>query len=95
MGPEVGQTLGILIPLLAVTGSFVLIGFKGWANHQLRMREAPGGDNEHLTEAVQQLSDEMGTMREAFVELQERVDFTERMLSEVRSRDAIGPGDST
>ncbi len=34
-------------------------------------------------------------MREALAELHERVDFTERMLSEVRSRNAIGPGDST
>ena len=32
-------------------------------------------------------------MREALTELYERVDFTERMLSEVRSRNVIGPGD--
>ncbi len=81
------QVLGIVIPILAVTGAFVLIGLKGWSNHQLRMRETPGGDNERLAEAVQQLHDEVA-------ELHERVDFTERMLSEVRSRDAIGPGDS-
>ncbi len=92
---EPTQALTVVIPVLAVIGSFVLIGFKGWANHQLKMRETPGGDNERLTEAVQQLHDEVSSMREEFAELHERVDFHERMLSEVRSRNAIGPGDST
>ncbi len=92
---EVLETLAIVIPLMAVVGSFVLIGFKGWANHDLKTREMTGGDNERLTEAMQQLHDEVGSMREEFAELNERVDFTERMLSEVRSRNAIGPGDST
>ena len=95
MGPEAMEKLGVLLPIMAVTGTFVLIGFKGWANHQLRMRETSGGDNERLTEAVQQLHDEVSSMREEFAELHERVDFTERMLSEVKSRNAIGPGDST
>jgi hypothetical protein len=34
-------------------------------------------------------------MREDVAELHERMDFTERVLSEVRSKNAIGPGDST
>ena len=83
MVPEV---LGIVVPILLLTGSFVLIGLKGWSNHKLRMRETPDGDAERLAEAVQRLHDEV-------VELQERADFTERVLSEVRSRNAIGPGD--
>ncbi len=85
MGPEV---VGIFVPIVAIIGFFALRGLKTWSTHQLRMRETPGGDNERLTEAVQQLSDEVA-------ELHERVDFTERMLSEVRSKNAIGPGDST
>ncbi len=94
MWPEVMQKLAMVIPILAVTGTFVLIGFKGWANHLLRMRQATGGDNEHLTEAVQRLTDEVSSMREDVAELHERVDFNERILSEVRSRNAIGPGGS-
>ena len=73
---------------LMVLGGFGLMGLKIWTNHKLKMREMPDGDNKRLTEAVQQLSDEVA-------ELQERVDFTERMLSEGRARNAIGPGDST
>ena len=98
MGPEV---LGIFVPIIAIIGFFGLMGLKTWSNHKLKMRETPGGDNERLTEAVQQLHDEVGSMREEFglmredvAELYERVDFTERMLSEVKSKNAIGQGDS-
>ena len=59
------------------------------------MRETPDGGSERLTEAIQQLHDEVGSMREEIAELHERADFTERIFSEVRSRNAIGPGDST
>ncbi len=80
--------IGVFVPILGILGFFGLMGLKTWSNHKLKMRETSGGDNELLIEAVQQLHDEVA-------ELQERMDFTERMLSEVRSRNAIGPGDST
>ena len=85
MGPE---ALAIFVPIFGILGGVGLVGLKIWTNHKLKMREMPDGDNERLTEAVQQLSDEVA-------ELHERMEFTERMLSEVRSRNAIGPGDST
>ncbi len=87
--------IGVFIPILGILGFFGLMGLKTWTNHKLKMRETPDGDSERLTDAVQQLQDEVGSMREEVAELHERVDFTERMLSEARSRDAIGPGDST
>ncbi len=80
--------IGVFVPILGILGFFGLMGLKTWSNHKLKMRETSGDDNERLIEAVQQLHDEVA-------ELQERMDFTERMLSEVRSRNAIGPGDST
>ncbi len=92
MRPEI---LGIFIPILAILGGCGLVALKTWSNHKLKMRELPDGDNEQLTEAVLQLSDEVGSMRESLAELHERVDFTERMLSDARSKNAIGPGDST
>ena len=85
MGPE---TLAIFVPIFGILGGVGLVGLKIWTNHKLKMREMPDGDNERLNEAVQQLSDEVA-------ELHERMEFTERMLSEVRSRNTIGPGDST
>ncbi len=87
-------TVGVFIPIVGVLGACGLMGLKMWTNHQLKMRESPGGDNERLAEAVHQLHDEVGSMREDMAELHERMDFTERMLSEVRSRNAIGPGNS-
>ena len=92
MRPEI---LGIFIPILAITGFFGLMALKTWSNHKLKMRETSGGDDERLTEAVERLHDEIGAMREEFAELHERVDFTERMLAEVKSRSVIGPGNST
>ncbi len=87
--------VGVFIPILGILGGFGLVGLKIWTNHKLKMRETPDGDSERLTEAVQQLHDEFGSMREEVAELHERMDFTERILSEARSRNAIGPGDST
>ena len=87
--------IGVFIPILGILGGFGIMGLKIWTNHQLKMRQTPDGDNERLTELEQQLSDEVGSMREALAELHERMEFTERMLSEVRSRNAIGPGHST
>ncbi len=87
--------IGVFIPILGILGGFGIMGLKIWSNHKLKMRETPDGDNERLTEAVQQLYDQVGSMREDLDELHERLDFTERMLSEVKSRNAIGPGDST
>ncbi len=87
--------IGVFIPILGILGGFGIMGLKIWSNHKLKMRETPDGDNERLTEAVQRLYDQVGSMREDLDELHERLDFTERMLSEVKSRNAIGPGDST
>ena len=87
--------IGVFIPILGVLGGCGLLGLKIWSNHQLKMRETAGDDNERLAEAVHQLHDEVGSMREDMAELNERMDFTERVLSEVRSKNEIGPGDST
>jgi hypothetical protein len=84
-----------LIPISGILGFCGIVGLKIWTNHKLKLRETPDGDSERLTVAIQQLHDEVGSLRDEVAELQERVDFTERMLSEVKSRNAIGPGDST
>ena len=95
MPPEV---IEFIAPVIGVTsaGIIVLVGLKMRFNHKFRMRETPGGeDTERLTEAVEQLHDEMRLMREEFADLDERVDFTERMLSQGKSRDVIAPREST
>ena len=87
--------VGVFIPIVAIIGFFGLRGLKTWSTHQLRLRETPGGDNDRRTETGRQGEGEAGTVGEEGAERQERGDSTERMLSEVRSRNVIGPGDST
>ncbi len=94
MTPDAIEALAALTGLTSI-GILVLVGLKMRFNHKFRMRETPAGENERLTEAVEQLQDEVRLMREEFVDLHDRVDFTERMLSEGRARNAIGPREST
>ncbi len=92
------ELIEVIAPVMVLTtiGTIFLIGMKMRFNHKFRMRERPGGeDTERLTEAVEQLHDEMRLMREEFADLDERVDFTERMLSQGKSRDAIAPPETT
>ncbi len=94
MPPAVIEALATIIGMTSI-GIIVLVGMKMRFNHKLRMRETPAGENERLTEAVEQLHDEIRLMREEFADLDERVDFTERMLSQGKSRDAIAPPETT
>ncbi len=94
MTPDAIEALAALTGMTSL-GILVLVGIKMRFNHKLRMRETPTGENERLTEAVEQLQDEVRLMREEFTDLHERVDFTERILSEGRARDAISPPEST
>ena len=94
MTPDAIEALAALTGMTSL-GILVLVGIKMRFNHKLRMREMPTGENEHLTEAVEQLQGEVRLMREEFTDLHERVDFTERILSEGRARDAIRPPKST
>ena len=95
MPPAAIEALAAIIGMTSI-GIIVLVGLKMRFNHKFRMRERPGGeDTERLTEAVEQLHDEMRLMREEFADLDERVDFTERMLSQGKPRDAIVPPETT
>ena len=83
MGPE---TLGILIPIFGVVGGVILIGLKMTLSHLQDAREqkdisgSAQQEVERLTEAVDNLNGEFGLMRDELLALNERVDFTERLL---------------
>jgi hypothetical protein len=95
MPPEAIDAIGACTAMISF-GIFVLVGMKMRFNHKLRLREREGGETaERLTEVVEQLHDEVRLMRQEFGELQERVDFTERMLSQGRSKNEIRPREST
>jgi hypothetical protein len=82
MDPAVVEVLG---PVAALTGigAMILIGMKMRYSHLRHTKLAKGGGQEveQLTEAVDSLRDEVRELREGMVDLYERVEFTERMLT--------------
>lgn len=82
MGPEILEFIAPLTALLGL-GGFILIGMKMRYTHLQRTRHGAAGEEEmeRLTDLVEGLRDEVRTLREDHVDLSERLDFAERMLS--------------
>ncbi len=85
--------LDVIMPFLALMGigTMVLIGLKLRYNHKARLADKEGRseDVERLTAAVGDLMDEVHALREGMTDLNERIEFTERMLTR---GSAQGPG---
>ncbi len=81
MDPALAEIIGPVFALTAM-GTFILIGIRMRFNHKYRMlnRENPE-QVEHLTDAVQHLHEDVRLLRDEMVELHERMDFAERMLT--------------
>ncbi len=90
MGPF-DPDLVVIFGTLGAMGFTFLIGLYRLKKKELEMR---GGDPE-LGREVDALRDDLNDTRAQLADMQERLDFTERVLSEVRARNVIGPGDST
>lgn len=79
------QSLAMLIPILALSIPVVAVFFAGLLKLQKgRLEEArlrAGGVNGDLVAELDAMSHEMQDLRTELVELQERVDFTERLLA--------------
>jgi uncharacterized protein YlxW (UPF0749 family) len=82
------QSLAMLIPILALSIPVVAVFFAGLLKLQkARLEEArirAGGANGDLVAELDALSREMQDLRTEVVELQERVDFTERLLARAK-----------
>jgi len=81
MDPALAEAIGPVFALTAM-GAMILIGIRMRFNHKYRMlnRESPE-QVERLTDAVQQLHDDVRVLRDELLELHERMDFAERMLT--------------
>ena len=67
-------------------GIIVLVSMKMRWNHKMQMLKSKGGEGlERLAELVDGLHDEVRALREENAELNERVDFAERLLSQGRA----------
>ena len=87
MDPAVLEILG---PVFALTGigTMILIGMKMRYTHlrHSKLEKGAGQEVEQLTEAVDSLRDEVRELREGMVDLYERVEFTERMLTQGQAK---------
>lgn len=80
-----------LAPLLALlgVGTFTLLGMRMWLRHRIeRQRMAGSEDVDRMVDAIDRLHEQIQAMREEMGELQERVDFAERLLA----RGEVDPG---
>lgn len=89
------QALAMLIPIVAMAIPLVAIIFHGLQKvARLRLEEARVragvGDTAGVGE-VASLREELGEVRRELTEVQERLDFTERLLTQVREADRL-PG---
>lgn len=72
-------------------GSLVLIGMKLRYAHLRDMKHAPSAEQlEQITTSIERLQDQVRVLHEGMVDLNERVDFTERVLT--RGRNDGEPG---
>jgi hypothetical protein len=78
------EEVAILIFMMLI-GGFTLSGLKMFLNYRVkRFSQTGGGDTRQLEEAVAGLRDEMYGLRNDLTDLQERVEFTERVLAKGR-----------
>ena len=95
MPPDVIEMIAPLIAILGV-GSMILIGMKMRLSAKVQLQQgSKGEDVERLTDAVDALHDEVRALREEHVELSERMDFAERLLSSGKANKALGGQAST
>ncbi|HKV75527.1 MAG TPA: hypothetical protein VJN95_13485 [Gemmatimonadales bacterium] len=89
------RVLGVMIPIIALSIPVVAIVFGGLNKlMRLRIEEAkvkagslgPGGDEE-----LHQLRDEVDQLRGEMAEMQERLDFTERLVARNADKDRLPP----
>ena len=81
--------IGVFIPIVIFGGIFTLIGMKMRYSHMEDTRVSGGAQQEveHLADAVDNLRAELGLLRDEFVEINERMDFTERLLERPKTED--------
>jgi hypothetical protein len=84
MPPQIWDMMDFLGPLFALisVGTMVLIGMKMRLNSKIASRaDVEPGALDRLTDVVENLHEDVRLLRDEVADLQDRVDFTERMLS--------------
>ena len=88
MTPQMIEAMGAITALLGI-GTMILIGMKMRLNAKVQLQQGKGSEDiDRLADLVEGLHDEVRGVREDVAELQERVDFAERLLSSGEPRAA-------
>lgn len=80
MPPDVAGALVAIVGVVSV-GTMILIGMRMRFIHKMQNREKPE-QFEQIHDALDALHDENRSLREDVAELQERLDFHERLLTQ-------------
>ncbi|UCD25741.1 MAG: hypothetical protein JSW51_07465 [Gemmatimonadota bacterium] len=84
MSPEILEAIGPLFGITAV-GILVLIGMRMRYKYKIDSMQRPSSEQANrLTEAVDGLYEQAQALREEVNELQERLDFHERLLTKAK-----------
>lgn len=93
MGADVVELLAPVFAFISI-GGMILIGMKLRYAH--KERTALGGTSqkeiEHLTDTVRALRDEVQVLRDGFLELNDRVEFAERLLERPKTDSDVRRG---
>ncbi len=81
--------IGVFIPIIALSGVTILIAMKMRYDHIRETRLNGGGDQEveRLAEAVDSLRSEVALLHDEHHRLNERMDFTERLLERPKTEE--------
>ena len=93
MDPDIIEPIMAVVGMLSI-GSLVLIGMKMRYQHKAKMLEPPKGgeEMERLADAMDSIYEQSRALREDFSELQDRLDFHERLLTRPKEDDGSAEG---
>ena len=91
MSPEILEAIGPFFALAAM-GTLVLVGMRMRYKYKIDSMPRPKSEQtERLTEAMDGLFEQTQLLREEVGELQERLDFHERLLTKAQKEQADTP----
>ena len=79
MDPQAIEAIGAFF-VLSTLGAFSLAGYRMHLNAKIRLKKGAHEDNDRANEVVEQLEDQVRLLRDEIGDLQERMDFAERLL---------------
>lgn len=74
------------------SGVFGLVGLRMFLTHRARRLSGGQAGTEQLAETVDDLRRELGEVRGDLADMQERMDFAERLLTRAREEGRLDPG---